>query len=203
MRSNGEASNETWTMYLIRKHRTARTSVARRLAATLSLAAIGFSLVGCQSNYQQPMQAANNPQGEDEAMARRNWPKQEALFANSKLEAYSKRFPYDYASSQSNSKYAGIVVSPAMFVLQTIWLPFSFIKYPFGSKQNYSTLTVEPTYTGIPDRPALETLDDRSATPGTPTNGDGNAPALPPERAPAQAVPERAPTPQPPVPARK
>ena len=127
----------------------------RRSLAVLALAGVVPAVAGCNLKYKRPAEAANDDIVPDEAMAIRTWPQQDAEFANSTLEAFKNRFPYDYQTSRDQRKDQGFVASPLAFVVQSVVFPFTFIKNPPGKKETYSTLTYEPTYTAQPSRPPL------------------------------------------------
>lgn len=127
----------------------------RRSLALLAMAGLLPAITGCNLKYKRPPEASNDAIAEDEAMALRKWPQQDAEFANSTLEAYRSRFPYNYQTTKDQRPDQGYVASPAAFLVGAIWLPFSFFKYPPGAKQTFSTLTYEPTYTAMPARPPL------------------------------------------------
>lgn len=127
----------------------------RRSVALLALAGVLPAVMGCNLKYKRPAEAANDEIVPDEAMAIRTWPQQDAAFANSTLEAYKNRFPYDYQTTSDQRKDQGPIASPLAFVVQSVVFPFTFIKNPPGTKQTYSTLTYEPTFTSNPSRPPL------------------------------------------------
>jgi hypothetical protein len=171
-----------------------RRRFARGALSLLALAGLAPGLTGC-STYSEPIvdRAANDPAGEDEVMARRNWPQQQALFANSTLLAYKNRAPYDYERAEDQSRYEAVAAAPFLFVGQALALPFTLIKYPPGTKQTYSTVVYEPTYTAVPDRvdqvpnlvriPPSDAVTDRprpaTDAPAPAQGGAGIAPATP------------------------
>ncbi|QOV90861.1 hypothetical protein [Humisphaera borealis] len=126
----------------------------RRSLALLALAGVIPAIAGCNLKYKRPAEAANDDIVQDDAMAIRTWPQQDAEFANSTLEAFKNRFPYDYQTTKDQRADQGFVASPLAFVVQSVVFPFTFIKNPPGTKEKYSTLTYEPTYTAMPARPA-------------------------------------------------
>lgn len=134
--------------------------LARRWAAVLALAGLLPAFAGCNLKYKRPAEAANDDIAIDEAMAIRTWPQQDAEFANSTLEAFKNRFPYDYQTTKDQRADQGYVASPLAFVVQSIVFPFTFISNPPGTKQTYSTLTYEPTFTANPTRvPLTENIE--------------------------------------------
>src|SRR5690348_1800248 len=144
-------------MFSIRKDndRSIRRGMRRGVLALAAAAALLPAVGGCAKNYQRPVDPANNPTDADPALAYRNWPLQDAQFANSKTTTYRNRFPYDGERASNQSAYAGTIVSPIMFFGQSLFLPISFILHPPGSTQVQSTVAIEPTFTANPSRPEL------------------------------------------------
>jgi len=181
------------------------TSGFRRTLVTATLAAALPAIAGCNLKYKRPVEAANDDIVQDQAMQVRQWPEQEALFANSSLEAFRNRFPYNYETTRSQRKQLGYVASPLAFVVQSIVFPFTFIKNPPGTKQTFRTVSYEPTHTAMPDRPELIEgisrmprggLDTPSAAEPSPTPSPTPAPGPTPAPAPTP-TPARPPTPAP------
>jgi hypothetical protein len=131
------------------------SNFARRSLAVLAIAGLLPAVTGCNLKYKRPVEAANDEIVPDEAMAIRTWPQQDADFANSTLEAYKNRFPYNYQTTQDQRTDQGYIASSLAFVVQAVVLPFTFIKNPPGTKERFSTLTYEPSYTVNPSRPPL------------------------------------------------
>ncbi len=144
------------------------STFARRSLAALALIAVFPAVTGCNLKYKRPAEAANDEIAIDEAMAIRTWPQQDADFANSTLEAFRNRFPYDYQTTKDQRADQGYVASPLAFMVQSVVFPFTFIKNPPGTKQTFSTLTYEPTYTANPSRPTPVATDIERMPQGRP-----------------------------------
>lgn len=190
----------------------------RRSLLALALAGIVPAIGGCNLKYQRPVVAANDEIPTDEAMEARQWPQQEALFANSSLVAFRNRFPYNYETTREQRTELGYIASPLAFIAQSIWFPITFFKNPPGTKQTFRTVEYEPTYTAMPSRPepvegisrlpeAQSTVKPVQSTPTptpirtspptpTPMPTPSPAPAPAPARTPAPSG-TRAPTPAP------
>jgi hypothetical protein len=111
-------------------------------------------------SYKRPPEPPMNPPGaDDEAMARRQWGQQEALYANSGIEAYANRFRYNYETSRNMNEYAGIVTGPLMFIGQSLFFPFTFIRAAPFEKETYRPFSAEPTFTGNPTRAPAAAID--------------------------------------------
>ncbi|HEX8912467.1 MAG TPA: hypothetical protein VF796_08910, partial [Humisphaera sp.] len=82
----------------------------RRSAAAATLAAAALSpLAGCNLHPANPVEPVSEPQGDDPAIVRRQWPEQDATFANSTTETYRNRFPYTANNIQGQRPYAAVV----------------------------------------------------------------------------------------------
>src|SRR3954451_13466634 len=129
----------------------------RRIAALAAVASVVPALGGCSAykalSYKRPAEPAMNPTGpDDEAMARRQWRQQEALYANSGIEAYANRFRYNYETTRNMNEYAGIIAGPAAFIGQSLWFPFTFIRAAPFEKETYRPFAADPSFTGNPTR---------------------------------------------------
>src|SRR5687768_2287677 len=127
-----------------------RSRFFRTLAAAALVGVLAPALTGCRTykalSYQRPVEPAMDPAAqEDEAMARRQWREQQALYANSGVTTYANRFRYNYETTQHLRPVTGILVGPLAFVGQTLAFPLSFFRAPVGETQVNRPLAVEPS----------------------------------------------------------
>jgi hypothetical protein len=140
-------------MFSIRK----KTRMALGLAATSALA-------GCFHHPERKTDpVSTEPLAIDEAMQRREWPRQVSEYYGGGVVAGATRFPYVPAKTGEGADRAvfgpersNSVLDTGAFLAQAYMLPFTYlIDYPFV-KKTYHGVTMEPGYTLMPVMPPDE-----------------------------------------------
>jgi len=138
--------------------------------------------VGCaHRQYDQPQAERTSLPPEDAASLRRVWPRQEALYTDTRVEAGPRGF--NYGSDPSRPQYQNQAFEPVNFVWQAFWLPVDLIVNPQSAAQSYNTQPTETTFTAA----------------SVPLDASAPAPAnvLPPAPGPASGSPAGADSPAP------
>ena len=166
------------------------SSNAKKSAAFTGLAVA--LLGGCQKV--EPMPQADvlqsTPLVIDEAMQKREWPRQTVYYQNGDTLAGPTLYPFEPAGDLPDWQY--LIMDDLVYLGNTVLLPFSFFVTPPWSSVQYAGVQYEPTNTAQPVLPASAYGDaatyqprdtvDELPLPYYEAPGPATAPILPPSQ---------------------
>jgi hypothetical protein len=117
--------------------------------AGLLVAALLLGLGGCQMEQRRPGPEPldNAPITVDPAMQQRDWPMTEALYVNDTVMAYPDLKPLQPTRTPT---YETVVTEPALFLADTVYIPFGVFIEPQWKMVAYKSMSTPPTYTAMP-----------------------------------------------------